>query len=312
MSDDFIPPAFGWVRDDTEVARICQSILDEGKPIAFADAAPALMSADATTPVFFWEAEEKVLQRILPSWNQGQVGSCVSFGYGRGAQDLLLAEIAWGEDEEWPGYEVATEPIYGGSRVEVGGGRLRGDGSVGAWAAKWVKDWGILLRKNYPNNDLTTYNEARCRQYGNSGCPNELEQEAKLHPITEIAKVTTADELWAALGAWKPVVVCSDRGFTTTLYEGFCEPSGSWSHCMEFRARFISPKRGKSIVIQNSWGTYLKGDRVIEVEGKGKIQLPEGCFATTLDVAARMCAQDDTFALAGMNGWKRRKIDWTP
>lgn len=300
--------ATGWVPDPIAVA---ETVAMSGiQP--FADVAPRLFAADdPNAPRFFWDAEAKVLGKVLPSWNQGQVGSCVSFGYGRAVQDLMLLEIVAGEPEQWPGSEVATEPIYGGSRVEVGGGRINGDGSIGAWAAKYVKDWGILLRKRYSvlgsTFDLEKYDEARCRDYGRRGVPDALEPIAREHPVTEVAQVRTGDELWAALGAGKPVPVCSMQGFTTTRSGGFCEPSGQWAHCMTFRGRFMHPIRGRCVVIQNSWGSYLGGDSKFTYldGGESKVgQLPEGCFCTTLAVAARMCAQGDTFALAGLRGWE--------
>lgn len=228
----FTPPATGWYEDPAEVALVLSAIAAEGGDPIFASAAADLLAAaDDDRAVFFWEAEQKVTGRVLPSWNQGRVGSCVSFGYGRGCQDLMFLEIANGEMEMWPGKEVATEPIYGGSRVEVGGGRIRGDGSVGAWAAKWVKDWGVVLRDKYGSYDLASYDESRCRDYGRSGVPDIIEQMAREHPVTAVAQLKSGDELWAAIGAWKPVPVCSNRGFTRTLRDGFCEPSGSWAHC---------------------------------------------------------------------------------
>lgn len=303
--------ATGWVRAPNESRRTAVAM----GAVPLSRAAPLLLSdprAAGDEPVFFWESERKVLGRVLPSWDQGQVGSCVSFGYGRGAQDLLLNEVAAGQAEQWPGAEIATEPIYGGSRVEVGGGRINGDGSIGAWAAKWVKDWGLLVRKKYEFGgqvyDLERYNESRCRQYGRDGVPAALEAEAKIHPVTDVAQVRTADELWAALGAGKPVPVCSGQGFTTTRdADGFCRLSGSWAHCMLYRGRFVHPRRGRSVIEQNSWGGYLRGPDVFEyVAADGSVKtetLPEGCFCVPLADAARALREDDTFALAGLTGW---------
>lgn len=241
------------------------------------------------------------------------VHNCVSFGWGRGAQDILLNEIASGEREMWPGFQVATEPIYAGSRVEVGGGGINGDGSIGAWAARFVEQWGILVRKVYTVSgntyDLTKYSESRSRQWGDSGVPDALEPEARLHPVTAVALVTTADGLWAALGAKKAVPVCSGQGFTTTRdADGFCRLSGSWNHCMLYRGRFVHPRRGKSVIEQNSWGDYLKGPNQVEYvkpDGSvGTFTLPMGCFCVELAVAARALTERDTFAMAGLKGWE--------
>lgn len=322
MSDEFTPPAFGWVNDPQEVAMTVAALeAQQGAPIALGSAAPELVAeADDDTPAFYWLLEEKVLGRVLPTWDQGPDGTCVSFGFGRNAQDLLLAEIAAGEAEEWPGAEIATEPIYGGSRVEVGGGRIRGAGSVGAWAAKWVKDWGVLPRGVYGRHDLTRYSIPMSREWGERGVPDDLEPKIREHPVTAVAMVTTAAEGWAAVGAYKPVPVCSMQGFTTRLdSEGFCQPRGQWAHCMATRGRFVHPDRGRSVVIGNSWGDYMPGGtlRFVDPKDGGKVktvQLPPGHFACKLSEWAGMLAQRDSFTLAGLTGWARVSvdIDYTP
>lgn len=309
------PHATGWLPRPAAVNALLRRLEAEGKPPTFEDAAPALLAiygADEA-PVFLWDAEAKVLGGVRPSWDQGQVGTCVSFGFGRGTQDLILNEIMTGEPEQWPGAEVATEPIYGGSRVEVGGGGINGDGSVGAWAADWVRKWGILIRKVYSiggrTHDLTRYSESLSRSWGNSGVPNELEPEARLHPVREVALVTTAEGLWAAMGARKPVPVCSGQGFTMQRdRDGYCARSGTWNHCMLYRGRFVHPRRGKSVIEQNSWGSYLGSSNstveYVKADGTvGTFTLPDGCFAVELTVAAQALAERDTFALAGMSGW---------
>jgi hypothetical protein len=300
----------GWVDDPAEVQRTVNLItMRQGMPAYFVLGGMSTQVAEDET-VLFWEAEKKVLGKILPSWNQGSVGSCVSFGYGRASQDLMLIEIAKGEPEEWPGCEVATEPIYGGSRVEVGGGRISGDGSVGAWAAEWVRRWGILLRKVYGNYDLGKYSESRCRAWGQSGCPDDLEPIAKQHPVRTVGIVSNGDECWTAIGNGYPVPVCSGQGFTSRLVDGFCEASGSWAHCMTIRGRFVHPQRGKSFVIQNSWGGYLSGEpKTKDIHGK-EIELPEGCFSTTANVVDRMMRARDSFALSGLDGFPARRLDW--
>lgn len=322
--DNFTPPGMGWIEDPAAVAAVMADMMGRGDDPVFASAARVLLAeADDDVPVFLWDAEAKILGKIIGSWDQDGVGTCVSFGWGRGAQDLMLNEIALFGDEEWPGHEIATEPIYALSRVEIGGGRIGGDGSVGAWAAKAATDFGMLLKKKYGNHDLSEYSPSRARDWGRKGLPDELEPEAKLHPIRKVAMVTSAQEAWVALGNRYPIPVCSNRGFTSTLKEGFCEPSGSWAHCMQFRGRFKSPKRGRCYIIQNSWGGYLKGDPWIEVENlpeetyqllksvgyadeQRRVKLPEGCFATTESVVDSMLRQKDSFTCADFKGWEAR------
>lgn len=310
----------GWVNNPNEVAAVTTAWEARGMPSRFEDAAPRLMLAgDDDSPVFFWDAEERVLGRRLDTWNQRQVGSCVGFGSTREAQDLLLWEIASGEPEEWPGFELAPEVTYGGSRVEIGGGRIRGDGSVGAWAAEFLMRFGVVIRGVYGAMNLSQYSESLCRQLGSKGLPTDLEAVAKVHPVRAAAMVKTKEEVWAAVGGGKPVFVCSDRGFSTRMdADGFCSPSGEWNHCMGVRGRFVHPRRGRSNVIGNSWADYMGvGVREVDyIDSNGrpaKFKLPPGCFCTTWDTVGGMAGQGDSFSLAGLTGWnKTSPVDYTP
>lgn len=319
---EFCGPSFGWSNQPAEVMAACERVASyQQGPITFAEAAPELFDQQAGSddPVFFWDAETKVLGALLATWNQLQVGSCVGHGWGRNTQDLLLWEIACGigDPERWPGSEVAPEIVYGGSRVEVGGGRMSGDGSVGAWAAEFSLKFGVGIRGVYGNLDLTRYSESTCRALGRSGIPADLETLVKAHPVSSVAMVTTADEGWAAVGGGKPVPICSNRGFSMSRdSRGFCQPSGTWNHCMALRGRFKEPDLGRSGVIGNSWGNYLSGNdtiRYVDVDGSVKTkQLPPGHFAAKWDVIAGMLSQRDSFAIAGLSGWKANKLSHNP
>lgn len=306
----------GWIVDPAAVQTVLDQLQrDQGFHALNQVANDLFAGDDDDAPVFFWEAEGKVLGQVLDSWSQGSAGTCVSFGWGRGAQDLLLIQIIQHHLEEWPGAQVATEPIYGGSRVEVGGGRLSGDGSTGAWAAQWVTKWGILLRQKYGDIDLSTYSTTRSREWGRTGVPNVLEPLAKEHPIGAAALVSSTKEAWAAIGSGYPIPVCSGVGFESPLKDGFCEPRGSWGHCMEVRGRFVHPTRGRCFVIQNSWGNYLakygEANRMLEVKGRNdKVKLPTGCFACTEAALQRILSERDSFAMSAAKGFPRRKLDW--
>jgi len=303
--------ATGWIRNDSAIEQFLADLRRSGNEPIFENAAPDLITRFSNdTAVFYWESEEKVLGRVLKSWNQGSVGSCVGFGYGRAVQDVLLNEIASGEPEVFPGAEVCPEVIYGGSRFEIGGGQMSGDGSHGVWAAKWVKDWGLVIRGVYGTLDLRSYVESTCRSLGRSGIPSTVEAVAKSHPIREVAQLTTKEGLWAALGAGKGVPVCSSQGFTRVRdADGFCRLNGTWNHCMCYRGRFVHPARGRCVIEQNSWGDYLErggNPPVHYVSSDGSVRtfvLPEGCFCVELDTASRSLAYGDTFVLGGLSGW---------
>ena len=317
----FVMPPNGWHNDPAAVQQVIATLERRPGhgPAIFGAAAPSLIDNQNDDPVFFWKAEELAFKKRLASWDQQQDGCCVSQGCGRSVQDSLVIDVAAGK-AEWPGAEIATEPIYGGSRVQVGGGQLRGrDGSVGAWAAQWVHTYGVLPRFLYNEGgrqyDLRVYDQNRSKQWGDDGCPDALIPLAKIHPVTATALLQSADDLWAALGGGKPCSVASNQGFTMQRSEGYCQPSGTWGHQMCFRGRFIHPSKGKSFVLQNSWGDYLHGEDTIQYLLNGQIQteqLPQGAFAVTYNVAQTMIAMQDSFAYAGVMGWAPTKLTWNP
>lgn len=300
----------GWVDDPAEVKAAVPRIEAIQGVSCSLSAHPLAGAADDDASVLLWLWEQAVLGSVQPSWNQKQVGSCVAFGTGRAVDDVIGTMAAAGQIA-WPGAHVATEPIYGGSRVEVGGGRIRGDGSVGAWAAEWMLKWGTLLRKKYGQHDLTEYSESRCREYGSRGCPDDLEPEAKLYPVAAVVQVKSFDEAWKLLGSGYTIAVCSGQGFTSALDEGFCDPRGSWAHCMAWRGRALAKRRGRvvrAVPNQNSWADYLTGDPHFVEGGTGeKVRLPGGCFLIEEPVADRMIRQNDTWAFSDQKGFKKRE-----
>ena len=311
------PGWFGWVEPTQAERSAALAAIKENQGGLDPDfsklAQAALAAVDADDPVFFWEAELKVLKKTLPVWRQGDIGSCVSHGVGRAVQDTILSEIAGGEPETWPGAEVAREPIYGGSRVQIGGGQIRGDGSINAWAVAWVQKYGVVFYQKYPSVDLSDgYSVSRCRDYGQRGCPKALEEEARKHPIKTAALVKNANEMWIAIGNGFACCIASQVGFDSKQIEGFCARRGSWAHSMDVAGRFLHPTKGKCFVVRNSWGDYLAGgDNWIAVVGRaGKVQLPPGCFAVTANEMDAVAAAGDSFALSGFVGFPRRKIDW--
>jgi hypothetical protein len=261
--------------------------------------------------VLLWLAEQKVLGKILPSLDQGNIGSCVGNGYARACQDLMLMEIALGEPEAWAGAGVCVEAIYGGSRHEIGADRIGNeDGSVGAWAAEWVQRGGVLFYLDYPSANLTDgYRIDRCRSWGKTGVPDALEPTAKLHPVTAVAAVRTPSEAWRLLGSGYPIPICSDIGFDSPLRDGICQRSGSWAHCMTLRGRFIHHRAGRVYVVQNSWGNYLKGGENTTKDREGNaIELPQGCFCVVESDLTAILRQDDSFSLSGFQGFPRREV----
>jgi hypothetical protein len=257
-------------------------------------------------------------------WNQGSIGTCVSFGWGMGSYVGQCVDWVQGGLEH-PPLEVATEPIYGGSRTE---GRLPpvkfagfSDGSYGAAAARWVSGLknghgGILFRQKYGDTDLSTYSVPRSKDWGAYGCPPALAAEAFSHTAKATALCETVEGMMAALESGMPVPICSNVGFAGQGRDadGFLRRAGSWGHCMVAIGCKYAKNSGANgeppmknprdgILIMNSWGSSWVGG------GKHPPDQPEGSFWISRTDAQSILSQGDSFVIGSVNGFKYRKLD---
>lgn len=248
--DWFVP---GWDHrpDEVEAIRSIQPIGD------FADTDAGQNDAPIPDYINLDDAAIKVTGKILPTRNQGNAGTCVSFGTTRAVEYTLLAAIAAGANCEFPELGIATEPTYGGSRVEVGKGRLgRGDGSIGAWAAQFVKDWGICPRQKYPdfNIDLSQYSIAISRNWGINGVPDKFEPTLRQHPIRAIAMAKTLADIDRALAQGHGIAESSSYLLRSTRdSNGIAAMYRGGGHCQGITGRIVIDGVAY-YYISNSWG----------------------------------------------------------
>lgn len=291
-------PRFGYVRDKRAIADF---IANTHKPF-LAQQNAEIKGSGAGKQVRLMAAYEKVTGVPFVPHKQ-EIGDCVSHGFTLGAEVLSAVEIAAGQREEWR-TKFSTEATYGLSRVEIGGGRIRGDGSTGAWGAKAVTHYGVLLRRRYPQYDLTKYDPTLAKRWGDLGVPDELESHLREHPIKTATLVTSYADAIDALANGYPIPVCSNVGFRMeTDRDGFLVPRGSWAHCM-VAVGFDDASERKGVEIINSWGDrWLSGP-------KHKLGAVAGGFWVDANVFDRMLKQSDSYSLSGFNGFPRRKIDY--
>lgn len=326
----FVPgegaPNFGYVPDPRGTRAFLQSL----EHPSLRDAAPHLFEDDdaepkqetgegddnatgpptADEPVLLYRAlfEAYAATHNGAQWRVGKqgIGDCVSWGWAHGADVLLAVQFKLQQSGEWR--PAATEAIYGGSRCEARGRSYAGfgDGSYGGAAAKWVNKWGVLFRQPYPFEDLSTYSADRAKQWGAYGCGGRgqgaeaADVEARLHPVRAVAVVESFDEAVAAIRSGYPVPVCSGQGFSSRRDdEGFCRPSGSWSHCMVFiGCRFDRP----GLLCLNSWGpSWVSGPKWPDDQ-------PDGSFWVDARTATGMLDGGDSFAMSDELGFPRRKL----
>jgi len=271
------------------------------------------------------QAHRKVYGTPFEAWNQGNAGTCVSFGWGLGAYIGQCVDHATGVLPN-PPLEVDTSGIYGGSRTA---GRMPpvtnagfSDGSYGAAAARWVSGrcktpgiGGILYRQKYGSVDLTNYSIPRSREWGAYGVPLDLAKEANRHTARAVAQVSTWEELSSALESGFCVPICSNVGFGATNVrdeDGFL-PRGSapWGHCMLLAAirhaanssenGMKRPRDGALCI--NSWGPRsCSGPKLPSDQ-------PDGSFWIERKDVEAILAQGDSFAIGGVNGFAYRDLD---
>lgn len=291
---------FGWHKDDDAVKAVAQTLPFQ----VFADTPAGQVAAEPPKQFFQWEVYRKADPRGPPTKNQGQVGSCVSFGTNNAILRTMACQIAMNAaNEELK--DIAEEVTYGGSRVEIGGGRIRGDGSVGAWAAQFVQKYGVVSREKHGAYDLSAYEQARCRAWGQSGVPDDLEPVARNHPVKEITLVKTLDSLKKAISQGYGVAVCSNQGFSMTRdSRGVAKAQGSWAHCMCLDG-YVTDTDGKEYYhIENSWGPDAHKGPV----GWGSPSTAG--FWAEASVVQQMLNAGDTWAFSGVKGFPARESIW--
>jgi len=255
--------------------------------------------------VFLWKLFEQVIGHPLVPHYQ-TIGDCVSHSFGLSIDVLTAVRILmFHMPEHWVA-ESATEIIYAGSRVEVGNNKVAGDGSTGAWAAEFIRSYGVLLRQKYLNGeyDFTEYSGTKARELGRrgAGVPDELEPLCKLHPVKTCSIVRSWEECRDAVANGYPVAMSSNLGFTTKRdKDGFLRRTlRPWYHSMAIIG-IDDEYRRPGALVQNSWG-------IDWVSGPTRNDQPAGSFwvdASTINSAMK---QGDSVAISGYVGYPRVEI----
>ncbi len=263
--------------------------------------------------VLLWRYYEEVIKQEFEPHIQG-IGDCVGQACGLGVDALTAVQIAFlRQNEEWRG-KCSTEAIYGGSRIEIGKGEAcidrRGrptDGTIGTWAAEYVRDYGVLLRGRYRNYDLTQYSAKLARKWGSFkvGVPDELEAYSKPHPVRTVTLVKSWSQACDLIANGYPIFLCSNIGFyMKTDAQGFLPMSREpWYHSMLLWG-IDTISRRKGVCIANSWGAHwLDGP-------EHALGTPKGCFWADAEIIDMMLKQGDSYAVSNYLGYPRRNLDY--
>lgn len=237
-----------------------------------------------------------------------RIGDCVSWGHAGVCDYSQVLDQLYNSNALNIDFQAtATEVIYGGSRVEVGKRQIRGDGSVGAWAARWACDFGNVSRLHLSKLGYdAAYDPNRAREWGQNGIPEDIESVG--HKFEEATLVTSAlDAAWHIQNG-RTVAVCSNVGFqnsqsgTVRDNQGFVRPNGEWGHCM----KFVSVKWGSrpALLIENQWQPGLTSGPM------GDVEIPPCSWWVDMEVADAMLKQKDSWTLSTYKGYPARSLTW--
>lgn len=308
--DPIFQGSFGWhepSKEDKAAALASPGVFQFDQTEAFkADAV-----GDADGNAFLWNIAAKGFGTIIPTLDQGQVGSCVGNGAAQAVNYVIAIQAALNRGPPIDGKVlIPAEVAYGGGRVNANGGRapLLGDGSNGSWQAKFLSDptGGICSRGVYGPYDVTKYSESACRTLGRTGIKGELLAACNKNNVST-ALLKTADELKIGLLQGYTAFICSDVGFagqSSRDKDGFLRARGSWPHCM----CVLGYRKDKNaFFILNSWGdNWVSGPT-------GPGNPPPGGFWCDYATMERIIGQGDSYLVSAVKGFPRKKLnpdDW--
>lgn len=299
MAEDFYLP--GWVDDQSAVELVA---MEQPAPFWALTPAGSVPMESLPSEVYLWKSWEKVRAVPFPNRSQGKVGSCVSFGCCTAIEVTAACEILAGEAEE--SRDLVQEVVYAGSRVEIGNGRFSSDGSIGAWAAEYVRRYGVLDRGLHGTYDLSQYSETRCKAWGapGKGVPDDLEPAIRKYPVKSVTLVKTWEGCKQALAQGYAVSVASTQGFRYQRdADGICAPSGKWAHQMAIIG-YATIKGKECGFVMNSWGPQAHTGPL------GPGEPPVGGFYAEADVLGKMLGMGDSWAYSGVSGFPARRFSW--
>jgi len=250
--------------------------------------------------VRLWDAMIQVRGSHLPNIAQ-QIGDCVSWGAAHAIDYLQAVQMVRGP----PGFEFAQAfppYIYGTSRVQVGKNQIRGDGSVGAWAAQALRDYGCL-RSDAPQ--CPPYSGSIATSWGRSGPPQWALTEAKPFSVKSIAQVNSAEEARDAICNGYPVTIASSWWGTNriTPVDGrmVATRNTSWGH-QQCIIGYDGSGRTPYFYVLNSWGENAHPAPL-------QNEPPGGYWVRFADID-HICKEGDSWALSSFEGFPADVIDW--
>ena len=261
--------------------------------------------SDGKASILWPYFEKAVGKKYVP--NIQTIGDCVGEAGTMGAQFVSGIQIAEKKrPEEYKG-PFSVEYTYASSRVEIGRGQIRGDGSTGEWVAQSMQKLGLLPRGLYGKHDLRVYDGNKGRAWGRPGVgvPDELEALGKQHPIKLAPLVESWEEAADCIAAGSPVLLCSSVGYNDVCdKDGFLRHDRKWYHAMLLVGADRRAGKREGGCILNSWGPDWL------VQRQHELGTPAGAFWADARFIDKAIKQQDSYALSDFVGFRKRNLDY--
>ncbi len=249
---------------------------------------------------FLCNAYKKVTKRDWSTRMQFR-GDCVGVA-GTTAIDFLNCTQTLQRKSSWKGRHSIVAH-YVGARAQ-GGKTLRGDGARTEWIVKFFQEYGVLLEKEYGQDDLRKWDSKTYSRYAR-GLTDNLKIAARLHPLMHAESINSYEEARDSIAAGFPIVIGSTLGVAGAKKDkdGFFKPRGWTPHCMCCIG--VEDKDRPSILIQNSHGpNWAPGKKRYGFEPEGSAWIDAEYFDRYVG--------GDTYTLSLFRGYKvkRRYILW--
>lgn len=315
----------GWREDAPAVRAFLAERRHAGNPCEFGSARPDLNGywksrvLSGCYAILPYEAERYLLGEYLPADYQRR-GTCVGRGSYRAIQTTYWHAL-WERRASGRAERIAYEPIYAGGRVNIGRGVIRGDGLVGAWAAQYADEIGVVARGIYGGIDLTKDREDLATQWGEpgAGVPSEIIQASATHKC-DIYHVQSAEQLADVTAAGFASAICSTHRQADQRDEnGECAYAGPTAHCEAIVGVYMRPSwdgRPETIyyhtgfVDQQSWGNTPSGNDALRIY-RGEAKLRQGAYGTRMQAIEKRISTGETWAFRLRDGFRSGSLSET-
>lgn len=235
-----------------------------------------LLKSQGVRGVFLRDAEPKLFKGKYRRPYLQRRGTCVSRGFGRGAQTSLDFAIAFKFNLSQP-VELSFAQLYSDAR-HLGGDRFSSDGAIPAEAAKTIHDIGIAPRSLF--GDMTEDEQEQLAvKYAapRVKTPEDWHKAAAGHTAVTFWP-ETLPSICDCLAAGYAVPYAGNYVTGQPSANGYSDIGGSGAHCRYLSAVFVDDNGEDQWESTESWGRFPAGsphdeDQTMPVEDIPRITI---------------------------------------